>query len=83
MPQKGFIEGMLIKCMLSNMGAYFLSCLTVVITTVMVGALVDSNSLAAVSLCLPSDGMDVVQPSFQLIFLFFWMQADVFLQKKD
>ena len=53
MPQKGFIEGMLIKCMLSNMGAYFLSCLTVVITTVMVGALVDSNSLAAVSLCLP------------------------------
>lgn len=49
----GFIEGTLVKFMASTVGAYFLSCLSVVITGIMVGLLVDSNGLAAVSFCLP------------------------------
>lgn len=49
----GFIEGLLVKHMFSTVSAYFLGCLSVVITGIMVGALVDSNGLAAVSFCLP------------------------------
>ncbi len=49
----GFIESTLIKHMFSNLSAYFLGCLSVVITGIMVGMLVDSNGLATVSLCLP------------------------------
>ncbi len=49
----GFIGKTLIKHMTSIVGAYFLSCTSVVITGIMVGLLVDNNGLAAVSLCLP------------------------------
>ena len=49
----GFIGKTLLKHTMSTVGAYFLGCLTVVITGIMVGLLVDSNGLAAVSLCLP------------------------------